>query len=50
MNFHPLVNTATTRLTQAGFRAFLAALEVDPLIVEFDGDQSTTVNAAAGGA
>ena len=31
VNFHPLVNTATTRVTQAGFRAFLAALGVEPL-------------------
>jgi len=35
VNFHPLVNTATTAVSQAGFRAFLAALEVEPLVVDF---------------
>ena len=36
VNFHPLVNTATTAISQAGFRAFLAALGVTPLIVDFE--------------
>jgi len=36
VNFHPLVNTATTAISQAGFRAFLAALDVTPLIVDFE--------------
>ncbi|HRD45184.1 MAG TPA: prolyl-tRNA synthetase associated domain-containing protein [Caulobacter sp.] len=35
VNFHPLVNTATTAVSQAGFRRFLAALGVEPLIVDF---------------
>ncbi|HXV01008.1 MAG TPA: YbaK/EbsC family protein [Caulobacteraceae bacterium] len=35
VNFHPLVNTATTAVSQAGFRHFLAALGVDPLVVDF---------------
>jgi Ala-tRNA(Pro) deacylase len=35
VNFHPLANTATTAISQAGFRAFLAALGVAPLIVDF---------------
>jgi Ala-tRNA(Pro) deacylase len=35
LNFHPLVNTATTTVSQAGFRRFLAALGVTPLIVDF---------------
>ena len=35
VNFHPLANTATTALSQAGFRAFLASLGVTPLIVDF---------------
>src|SRR3989338_846893 len=35
VNFHPLINTATTAVSQAGFRRFLAALEVTPLIVDF---------------
>jgi Ala-tRNA(Pro) deacylase len=36
VNFHPLVNTATTALSREGFRKFLAALEVEPLVVDFD--------------
>jgi Ala-tRNA(Pro) deacylase len=35
VNFHPLTNTATTAVSQAGFRAFLEALGVEPLIVDF---------------
>lgn len=35
VNFHPLTNTATTALSQAGFRKFLSALGVEPLIVDF---------------
>jgi Ala-tRNA(Pro) deacylase len=35
VNFHPLVNTATTALSQAGFRRFLAALCVEPILVDF---------------
>lgn len=35
LNFHPLTNTATTSVDQAGFRAFLAASGVTPLIVDF---------------
>jgi Ala-tRNA(Pro) deacylase len=35
VNFHPLVNTATTTLRQADFRAFLEALDIAPLIVDF---------------
>ncbi|HEY2707803.1 MAG TPA: YbaK/EbsC family protein [Caulobacteraceae bacterium] len=35
VNFHPLVNTATTAISQAGLRRFLAALGVQPLIVDF---------------
>jgi Ala-tRNA(Pro) deacylase len=35
LNFHPLTNTATTAVSQAGFRAFLAAIDVTPLIVDF---------------
>ena len=35
VNFHPLTNTATTGVDQAGFRRFLAALGVEPLIVDF---------------
>ena len=35
LNFHPLPNTAPTSVDQAGFRAFLAASGVTPLIVDF---------------
>jgi Ala-tRNA(Pro) deacylase len=35
VNFHPLTNTATTGVDQAGFRRFLAAIGIDPLIVDF---------------
>ena len=35
VNFHPLVNTATTRVSQAGLRNFLAALCVSGLVVDF---------------
>jgi Ala-tRNA(Pro) deacylase len=35
VNFHPLTNTATTTIDQAGFRRFLAALGVEPLVVDF---------------
>jgi Ala-tRNA(Pro) deacylase len=35
VNFHPLTNTATTAVSQAGFRRFLAALGVAPIIVDF---------------
>ncbi len=38
VNFHPLVNTGTTRVSREGLRAFLAALGVEPLIVDFDAD------------
>ena len=35
VNFHPLENTATTGVDQAGFRAFLDAVGVSPMIVDF---------------
>lgn len=35
VNFHPLTNTATTAVSQAGLRAFLAALGVEPVVVDF---------------
>ena len=35
VNFHPLVNTATTAVSQSGLRAFLAAVDVTPMIVDF---------------
>ena len=38
VNFHPLSNDATTALSQAGFRAFLQALGVEPQVVDFGAD------------
>jgi len=35
VNFHPLTNTATTALTQAAFRQFLAAIDLEPLVIDF---------------
>jgi Ala-tRNA(Pro) deacylase len=35
VNFHPLTNTATTGVSAQGFRKFLAAVGVTPLIVDF---------------
>ena len=35
VNFHPLSNDATTAVSQAGLRAFLAALGIAPVIVDF---------------
>ena len=35
VNFHPLTNTATTALSREGFRKFLAALGIEPLVVDF---------------
>jgi Ala-tRNA(Pro) deacylase len=36
VNFHPLTNTATTSIDQTGFRSFLSALGVEPLVVDFE--------------
>ena len=36
VNFHPLLNTATTGLNQAAFRRFLAVIGVMPTVVDFD--------------
>jgi len=35
VNFHPLTNASTTAVSSAGFLAFLAALGVEPLVVDF---------------
>lgn len=35
VNFHPMTNTATTALSQAGFQRFLAALGREPVVVDF---------------
>jgi len=36
VNFHPLTNTATTGVSQEGFRRFLTAVGAEPLIVDFE--------------
>jgi len=36
VNFHPLINTATTALDQDSFRQVLAQLGRDPIIIDFD--------------
>ena len=35
VNFHPLTNTATTGVSQAGFARFLRALGIAPMVVDF---------------
>ncbi len=35
VNFHPLTNTATTGVSRDGFRTFLDALDIAPLVVDF---------------
>jgi Ala-tRNA(Pro) deacylase len=35
VNFHPLTNTATTTISRAGFARFLAAVGVEPTVVDF---------------
>ena len=35
VNFHPLSNDATTAVSSADFRKFLAALGIEPLLVDF---------------
>lgn len=36
VNFHPLINTATTALTQTAFRAFLERLGREYQVIDFD--------------
>lgn len=36
VNFHPLLNTATTGMDQATFRAFLDRIGVEPIVVDFE--------------
>lgn len=35
VNFHPLTNTATTTVSQAGLRRFFQVLGITPLVVDF---------------
>jgi Ala-tRNA(Pro) deacylase len=39
VNFHPLTNTATTGVSRDGFRRFLAAMGVEPIVVDFAAQQ-----------
>ena len=43
LNFHPLVNTATTAVSRAGFLTFLERLGVTPMVVDFATDPATVV-------
>ena len=43
VNFHPLTNTATTAVSRAGFLAFLAVLEITPIVVDFAADPPVVV-------
>ncbi|MDO8324854.1 MAG: prolyl-tRNA synthetase associated domain-containing protein [Phenylobacterium sp.] len=36
VNFHPLTNTATTTVSQAGLRKFFSGLGISPLVVDFN--------------
>jgi Ala-tRNA(Pro) deacylase len=38
LNFHPLINTATTQVSRAGFETFLDKLGVTPIVVDFAAD------------
>jgi Ala-tRNA(Pro) deacylase len=37
LNFHPLINTATTAVSTAGLLVFLKALGREPIVVDFEG-------------
>jgi Ala-tRNA(Pro) deacylase len=37
VNFHPLRNDATTAVSREGFRTFLGALGLEPVVVDFSG-------------
>jgi Ala-tRNA(Pro) deacylase len=43
VNFHPLTNTATTAISRDGFLSFLAALGVEPIVVDFAGEAPVVV-------
>ncbi|MDR3472580.1 MAG: prolyl-tRNA synthetase associated domain-containing protein [Devosia sp.] len=46
VNFHPLTNAATTAVSRDGFLAFLKAIGVEPMIVDFAADPPAVVEAA----
>ena len=43
VNFHPLTNTATTAVSREGFLGFLAAVGVEPIVVDFASDPPVVV-------
>lgn len=43
VNFHPLTNAATTAVSRDGFLAFLAALGIEPIVVDFSTEPATVV-------
>ncbi len=43
LNFHPLVNTATTAVSKAGLLDFLKALDIEPLVVDFAAEPAVLV-------
>ncbi len=45
VNFHPLTNEATTAMSGKHFRRFLAALGVEPLVVDFEALAASPVEA-----
>ena len=44
VNFHPLINTATTALAQDAFRAFFKAIDREVRVVDFETLTETTPN------
>ncbi|MHB8529360.1 MAG: prolyl-tRNA synthetase associated domain-containing protein [Caulobacteraceae bacterium] len=48
VNFHPLVNTATTTISAEGLRRFLGALAIEPTVVDFAGPLARCGPARAG--
>lgn len=42
VNFHPLINTATTALGQDAFRRFLTLIDREPIVVDFTPPPSPT--------
>lgn len=46
LNFHPLTNTATTAVSREGFLAFLKALDITPVVVDFVATPPAVVSGA----
>ena len=47
VNFHPLSNDATTTVTREGLLAFLQALGITPIVVDFSGETPVRCDHAA---